>query len=114
MSSPLSQDWTREIVEIVTINQSVLINSHDEHIVSSLVVVFICLLQCFDFTIVPIWQVTLFKSFIMKENNDVENFLICSRVAPLLTLTSRPSIVAIKLNKQFQIFALHVQNVKLY
>ena len=44
VSSPLSQDCIRETVEIVTINQSVLINSPDEHIVSSLnvVVAFIC------------------------------------------------------------------------
>jgi len=80
-----------------------------------LLFLFASLLQCFDFTIAPICQVILFKSFIMKENNDVENFfLICSRVAPLLTLPSKPSIVAIKLNKQFALHLILVQNVKLY
>ena len=44
---------------------------------------FVSLLQCFDFTIAPICHVLLFKSFIMTQNNDVENFfLICSKGRP--------------------------------
>ena len=48
-----------------------------------LLLLFVSLLQCFDFTIAPICLVILFKSFIMTENNDGENFfLICSKGRP--------------------------------